>query len=183
MSSSPGEIITTSQMATVMRRVTGSMGRATVKGLREAAYIAKARAVKSIDEVPEFSSEARFAPVDFGEMRRSYVVDVVPDGAVLENQAAHAAIQEFGTRPFIPNRADLRAWSVRKARKAKKGRAKGFIGPQRSPEAEANAIFSTAFSSIKRRGIIPKRFHTHASQYFAGYVTEALSRRIAEVTK
>jgi hypothetical protein len=50
-------------------------------------------------------------------------------------------------------------------------------------QAEANALARRAFNSIRARGIIPKLFHTHASQFFGGYVTEALSRSISKVTK
>ncbi len=209
MSSSPGEIITTSQMATVMKRVTKSIGGATVKGLRTAAHVAKARAVQSIREVPSFNSDVQFAPIDFGAaggMLGSYTVENVSDGAVLENQAPHAAIQEFGTRPFTPPMAPLKAWAERKVRKAKRGKQRApklgpkfdtKQGPKQAPmlgpkfqkplsdkkQAEANALARRAFNSIRARGVKAKGFHSHASQYFGGYVADALAQRISKVTK
>lgn len=222
MSSSPGEIITTSQMATVMKRVTKSIGGATVKGLRTAAHVAKARAVQSIGEVPTFNSDVKFIPVDFGEMRRSYTVENVPDGAILENQAAHAAIQEFGTRPFTPPMAPLEEWAKRKIRRAstrKRGKRKKAAGGDATAakvekpavdrgdrdifaavkgaqtradrkaarEADmakqAKALARKAFNSIRLHGVKAKGFHSHASQYFGGYVADALAQRISKVTK
>lgn len=182
-SSTPGEILTSSQMSTVMRRVTKSLGGAAVKAMREAAYVGKARAVQSIDEVPQFNSDVKTPPVDLGQMRSSYKVDRVADGAILENVAPHAAHQEFGTRPFTPNPATLRAWAKRKARRSKGAIPKGFIGPRRSQEAEAEAIFRRAFNSIRRRGIIAKGYHAHASGFFGGYVEVALQNQLKAVTK
>ena len=115
-SSTPGEILTSSQMSTVMRRVTKSLGGAAVKAMREAAYVGKARPVQSIDEVPQFNSDVKTPPVDLGQMRSSYKVDRVADGAILENVAPHAAHQEFGTRPFIAPMGVLQAWAERKVR-------------------------------------------------------------------
>lgn len=205
-SSTPGEILTSSQMSTVMRRVTKSLGGAAVKAMREAAYVGKARAVQSIDEVPQFNSDVKTPPVDLGQMRSSYKVDRVADGAILENVAPHAAHQEFGTRPFIAPMGVLQAWAERKVRRgkprAKRAQKFGPKMPQRlgpkAPEqlgprfqkplsdakqAEANALANRAFSSIRKRGIIPKGYHAHASGYFGGYVERALANQLKEVTK
>lgn len=207
-SSGPGEIITNSQMTTVMRRVTLSMGAAAVKAMREAAYIGEARAVKSIDEVPQFNSEVKTPPVDLGQMRSSYAVDVVRDGAVLENRAPHAAHQEFGTRPFTPPRAPLMEWAKRKTRggmmhgpvmppalgpkgQPKQGPAKPRMFGPRTPQmfgprvamTDADVLFQRAFNSIRRRGIIAKGYHAHASGFFGGYVEVALQNQLTAVTK
>ena len=131
-----------------------------VLAMRRAAVIAKARAVRAIGETTPH------VPVDLGEMRRSYMVIPLPNGARLENVAPHAAIQEYGTKPFSAPTAPLLAWAKRRARGTK---------------GTAKALARKAWSSIKRFGIKPKGFHARASQDFAGITAKAMAHEMKKV--
>ncbi len=93
---------------------------AALKGLRLAARFGRGRVVRAI------SGMKPFPVVDLGELKRSPKVSNLPDGAVLEVTAPHAAYQEFGTgpagkfggAPFTPPLEVLKAWGRRKMRRS-----------------------------------------------------------------
>ncbi|MFH1568528.1 MAG: hypothetical protein ABIL09_11080 [Gemmatimonadota bacterium] len=172
------------------------LGEGAERAMYRAALLAKRRAVQAIGEVVPFQ------PVDTGEMRRSYTVDRVPGGAVLENTAPHAAIQEYGTRPFTPPMEPLVQWAIRKSRRApqkkkKRGqrRARGKAAGQPKHEGAANskrkanqleaakALARRAWVSIRARGVRPKGFHAAASKDFGKITHEALLHELRKVTQ
>ena len=154
--------------------IVDELGEAAETAMFRAAVRGKARAVEAIGEVAGSPlSRARFNPVDTGEMRRSYVVRRIAGGAVLENVAPHAAHQEHGTRPFTPPIRPLERWAERKLRgsmRAGRGRAK-----------QARAMARAVRRAIQKRGIIPKSFHTAASQDFGRFTEEELLRELRKV--
>lgn len=142
---------------------------AALRALRRAARLCQAEAVRAIGEVRPY------VPVDTGELRRSYVVTDLPDGATLENTAPHAAFMEFGTRPHWAPLSALEAWAERKMRGKIKSRA-ARVG------SEAVKLFARAAQrAIAKRGTAPRGFHAKASQKFPGIVEAEVRAAIAKV--
>jgi len=56
------------------------------------------------------------SPLDQGLFRSSWKVIYDAEGAMLVNDAPHADIIEFGSRPHWPPSAPIRAWVIRKIR-------------------------------------------------------------------
>lgn len=142
---------------------------AALRALRRAARLCQAEAVRAIGEVRPY------VPVDTGELRRSYVVTDLPDGAALENTAPHAAFMEFGTRPHWAPLSALEAWAERKMRGKIKSRA-ARVG------SEAVKSFARAAQrAIAKRGTAPRGFHAKASHKFPGIVEAEVRAAIAKV--
>lgn len=140
---------------------------ACVQALRRAAYLCQAEAVRQIGEVKPY------APIDLGELRRSYVVQATPDGAVLENIAPHAVFLEFGTRPHWAPLAPLEAWAERKLR--------GSIRSKAARQSPAHTFALAVQRKIARRGTHARGFHAAASQKFPGIVEAELRAALAKV--
>jgi hypothetical protein len=153
-----------------LRRVQGRIERATVLGLRTAAKDARAEVVEQINnQDPPL--------VDLGELKRSPQVTKVPNGAVLEVTAPHAAVQEFGTRPFTPPLEKILAWARRKVR-GMKIRGKGA---RATKERAARQLAGRVWVAIRRRGIREKRYYREAQESFDEFVDRRIRERLARV--
>jgi hypothetical protein len=111
--------------------------------------------------VEEIDAAEPHPAVDRGELRGSVQVERVDDGAIVEVRAPHAAIIEYGTRPFFPPIAPLAAWA----------RRKGFTDPE-------GAAFAIALA-ISRRGIAPRGYFAKAVARGKRWVRIEVDRELA----
>lgn len=169
---------------------------AAVRAMVTAAHLVSAEATRNVGLAKPFPL------VDTGELRRSYRVQPRTDGAVVENVAPHAAIHEFGARPFTPPIAPLFAWAKRKLRgkpredsrtvrkrlrkPLKKGASKRPGSPRRGPtrskkDRAAMQLARRAQAAIKRRGIFAKGFHAQAVDKAPAYIRQALLMELRRV--
>ena len=169
-----------------LRRVAKRLGKATVRAMWTAAHLGRTRAVVAIGEVKPYQ------PVDTGQMKRSYMITRITNGAVLENVAPHAVFMEHGTRPFTPPRAPLIAWAERKMRRAPKKRKKkggrGKRGPTKAAslaarKAAAKSFGMAVWAKIRKRGIEGRGFHRAAMQFAAGDTEKALLKALRKGTR
>ena len=197
----PSSVIRLEDAADVLEAIDHEIAKHAVLAMRSAAVTAKARAVRAIGETKPH------VPVDLSEMIRSYMVIPLPNGARLENVAPHAAIQEYGTKPFAAPFDPLLAWAKRKSRggmaKAEGPKLAPRLGPKRpprlgpklakreGPRMKRNKAYRDrvavrqfarmAWNSIFRYGVKPKGFHARASQDFADITSKAMSAAMRKV--
>ena len=170
----PAEIVVTPaqlgpEVRALFARLVEANRAAGVKALQRAARFCQAEAVRAIGEVRPY------VPVDTGELRRSYVVTDLPDGAKLENTAPHAAFMEFGTRPHWAPLSALEAWAERKMRGKIKSRAK------RVGSDAVKALARATQRAIAKRGLAARGFHAKASQKFPAIVEREIRAAVAKV--
>lgn len=95
------------------------------------------------------------SPVDQGFYAQSWDVRETPKTVMIGNYAPHAAIVEFGTRPFTPPIGPLLAW------------AKRVLKDPSQPGAYSQSVWGlakAAQASIAARGIIPRMVLQNAQQ-------------------
>ena len=184
---------TTRTIGPELRRVAKRLGKATVGAMWTAAQLGRTRAVVAIGEVM-IEGKPR-PPVDTGQLRRSYMVTRITGGAVLENVAPHAAVMEFGARPFTPPLAPLISWAERKLRGSLKGKPRpkrdkkpGKVGSPKSKRlgkrrAMVMALALGTRKAIRRRGLHARGFHAAAMQFAAGDTEKALLKALRKVTR
>lgn len=162
-----------------LKQIGHSISAAVLKGLRLAAYDLHGEAVRQVDlAVPR-------PPVNFGQLKGGFRVDLRPDGATVENIAPHAAHMEWGTRPHWAPISALRKWARQKLR----GRgtvAKGFKGPVRKMltqhrEDEIESLAKRAQRSIAKRGTAPRHFWAKAVAKASGFVEDRVVQCLREV--
>lgn len=195
---------TLAEMGPEYVRVQNRIVAATVKGLRVAAWDGRRETVLQIN------FHQPHPVVDLQQLKRSPKVSNLPNGALLEVTAPHAAPQEFGTRPFTPPLSALIAWAVRKLRGKGKGRTKAEGGQkakrhekkkkrgdakataakaktsqrkkqQRGPSPEAKALGGAVWAKIRREGIEPKRYYQRAGLSFDAMAHRRISEAVAKV--
>jgi hypothetical protein len=91
---------------------------------------------------------AERSPVDTGHYANSWEVVETDDAIYFGNTAPHAAIIEYGARPFTPPLAPLLAWAKRKLQDSSQP-------PDYSPEVQALA--RAVRHKISLYGMAPKR--------------------------
>jgi hypothetical protein len=101
------------QLPAMLKREVGARSKAVINAQRRAAT----RAVPLL---------AALTPVDLGEMKDGWYAQNTTRGAIVGNDAPHAAFIEFGTRPHpvsVEGQAKIRAWVLRKISSANEGNA------------------------------------------------------------
>jgi hypothetical protein len=93
------------------------------------------------------------SPVDTGQYANSWDVIATEELITLGNFAPHAAIIEFGARPFIPPIKPLLEWAKRVLGDASQP-------PDYSPRVRALAYYTR--NKIQQEGMQPKRVLTNA---------------------
>lgn len=170
----PSEVIATpGNLASVLSKALGGIAdsilAAAEVGLHKAALDSKRHVVKVIGTIEPY------APIDTGEMRRSYVIRQSKVGKsfhfVLENTAQHAPRMEFGAPPEQVPFDTLLKWATRKTRVAGGSRSKSAKANRASA---AQSLAKRAQYSIAKKGIAPRNFHAIASQRFIVFVRARL---------
>lgn len=90
------------EVGQLLRRHERRVERALVQASREAALRGERVVVEA-------------TPADTGEARRGWRVVLTPDGALLTNDAPHALVLEFGSRPHRPPLMPILRWVMRVA--------------------------------------------------------------------
>jgi hypothetical protein len=188
----PRDVFTPKTIGPELRRLAKSFERAVMRGLRRAAEDGMARAKLNIKSVQPF------IPHDTGELARSYTVQPISGGYVLENASEHSAVMDQGARPHWAPFAPLLAWAERKSRgmhvtwvAAKRHPhrlKKGASGPRFSPRQQLRDKVIEAFAKgvqrkIAWRGLKGRFFHTDAMQHASQDVQDAVMAELAKVTR
>jgi hypothetical protein len=112
------------------------------------------------------------APVDRGALRASITPDVQVSQTMVRgivgSNLAYAPYQELGTRPFTPPMSPIWAWALRKS----KGNFK-----------KASRLFIKAMTSIRGRGIIPKRFLQRAFESSIPKIKRLIESAVKRIIK
>ena len=197
----PSSIIRLEDAADVLEAIDHEIAKAAIKATARAAQNARTRAVRAIGETRPH------VPVDLGDMLRSYMIIPLKNGTRLENVAPHAAIQEYGTKPFAAPFEPLLAWAKRKSRggmdKKEGPKLAPRLGPKRPPRlgpsqakregprmkrnkayrdrVAVRQLARQAWNSIRKHGVIAKGFHARASQDFTAIMAKAMSHEMRKV--
>ncbi len=100
--------LTLDQFAVELGKLPRQLEGAIIKGLRSAA----ARGVSEV--VQAIHTTSPFPPIDTGRLARSVEHSDLPRGGRLMVDAPHAAVMEWGARPFWPPLQPLIDWAKRK---------------------------------------------------------------------
>lgn len=133
--------------------------KAVIRAHRDACHVLHALVVEQIDSMKA---------VDRGELKASVAYVRLPEGARVEVRAPHAAMVEFGTRPFRPPTAVLTEWVLRK-------------GLTSDPK-EAKRIAWAIGEKFSKEGIKPRAYFRTAWELVQPYIGEAIEREIAAET-
>lgn len=137
------------QVGPAMRALGPAMVAAARRGVLAAAYRSQAMAIRATGQAPAANPRGvgTGGAVNTGHYRRSWKVEVLPDGARLYNDAPYAAVIEHGRRQGgrMPPLSALRDWAMRR------------LGL--SPEQAARAAPAIA-RAIAKRGLLPRRVLT-----------------------
>lgn len=134
---------------------------AVVRGLRSGALRLQGMVVEEIDAAQPYPA------VDRGELRGSVEYAPEADGAVVYVDAPHAPHLEYGTRPFWPPLAPLKAWVLRK----------GFA----EDEAEATGIAMAVQRKIAEEGIAPRGYMAKAFQRVLPVVIQEVEKELGGI--
>ncbi len=104
----PTHKVTISEFQRILTKLAPELEGACIRGLRAGALYLE-RTVKV-----EIQQTQPYAPIDRGELINSVDTTFVPDGAIVSVDAPHAAIMEYGARPFRPPLAPILEWVKRK---------------------------------------------------------------------
>lgn len=102
--------LTFKQFIKELGELTPNMEEAVIKGLRSASQRGVAVVVQSINTPTSMTHAA----VDTGMLARSVEATDLPRGGQISVDAPHAAVMEFGARPFYPPIVPLFDWAKRK---------------------------------------------------------------------
>lgn len=133
--------VTIPEFQRILANLVPEIEKAMIKGLRSGALQLHRVVVSEIDAAQPFPA------VDTGELRNSVDTELVRDGAIVSVKAPHAAIIEYGTRPFWPPLSPLIRWVERKR-----------LG---TPE-EAEGIARAIQRKIAKVGIAPRHYFAAA---------------------
>lgn len=153
--------VTLHQFLGRLRKLPEDLEDAVTKGLRSAA----ARGVGFV--VEEIENAKPYPAVDRGELRSSARVEMVEGGARIEVDAPHAAIIEYGTRPFRPPVEPLAEWALRK----------GIA----DDEDEAMEIAWAIASKFAAEGIFPRGYFAKAMQRTFDIVAEEVAAELRRI--
>lgn len=106
------------QFARILSNLDQKTEKAVVRGLRSTGMRMVGIVVKEIDNAEPFPA------VDRGELRNSVRYEPTERGCIVTVTAPHAAIIEYGTRPFRPPLEPLVRWVLRKGLANPKKRAR-----------------------------------------------------------
>ena len=107
------------------------------------------------------------SPVDTGQYASSWDLDITEEKALLGNFAPHAAIIEFGARPFTPPLGPLLAW------------AKRVLGDPSQPPNYSNRVWALAVHTqqkIEEKGMEPKHVLRDAIPGIIANIRKELTR-------
>lgn len=133
-----GKKVKLKTFAAIIEALPDKLTEATINGARMAA----ARLVVLVEH--EIRNASPFPLVDRGRLVQQTQLTLTPNGAIVRNDAPHAAPLEYGARPFTPPRQVLLEWAKRK----------GF----ENPEAASWAIWQ----KFRKEGMPPRRFFAKA---------------------
>ena len=157
--------VTLPRFAQVIAKMGPEMEGAVITGLQSAALDLDGRVLQEIDNAKPYPA------VDRGELRNSRDVDNTPRGAVVAVKSPHAAIIEYGTRPFFPPTAPLAEWAKRK----------GLA----NTDAEARSVAFLVARKISETGIAPRFYFTKAFRRFVqeGSVAQNIRSELNRISR
>lgn len=160
--------VTISQFERAMIDFEPKLYASVIKGLRSAALRLETMVVEEIETATPHPA------VDTAALKRSVSTERVPDGALVNVTAPHAAMIENGTRPFFPPLAPLVEWVKRK----------GLVSvKKKQTDADAKAIAYAVAKAMSKRGIEPRHFFKKAWDRFPEVLSAEVRDALSDASK
>lgn len=177
--------VTFSQFERAMIDLEPKLHASVVKGLRSAALRLETMVVEEIETATPHPA------VDTAALKRSVSTERVPDGAIVNVTAPHAAMIENGTRPFFPPLAPLIEWVKRKGlhtthlstRTSRKTGETVVSVRKKKTDADAKAIAYAVAKAISKRGIEPRHFFKKAWDRFPEVLGAEIRDALSDASK
>ena len=179
-------VLNPNQFAELLRKMPKALRGGVVQGLQNAGLHLERDVVVEIE---------RKKVVDTGELKQSVTTTKTKNGAIVSVNAPHAAVMEYGARPFTPPFAPILAWVKRKQllpigprttpqpAKLRPG-ASGPVFRERAyvknrEEEDQKQIAWAIVNKIKREGIQPRGYFAAALQLLPSYLDDEIDAALA----